>query len=51
MRRNVHAARDPEFIRRYVAIAKELRLRSAATGRLHWWWAFEDSIGVNNLAR
>ena len=51
MRQNVLAARDPEFIRRYVAIAKELRLRSTASNRIQWWWTFEDSIGVNNLAK
>lgn len=51
MRNNVLEARQPEFIRRYVAITKELRSRSATSGRIPWWWTYDDSIGVNNLIK
>lgn len=51
LRQNIRTSRDPEYIRRYVAIAKELRVRSTVTNRVQWWWTFEDSIGVNNLGK
>ena len=41
-------AREPENLRRVVALSDELFNRGAETGRLFWWWPYDGAVGINN---
>lgn len=51
IREQITRARDPENLRRIVALSDELFNRAAEAGHLFWWFPFEGAVGVNNTLK
>lgn len=44
-------SKDPETVRRIVSLSEELRKRTSNTGRVSWWYPYEDAVVINNVMK
>jgi hypothetical protein len=51
IREQITRTREPENLRRIVALSGELFDRTAEAGHLFWWFLFEGAVGINNCLK
>ncbi|EIN08972.1 hypothetical protein PUNSTDRAFT_134145 [Punctularia strigosozonata HHB-11173 SS5] len=51
IRNTIATSRDPDYVRRVVAISEELYTRSSNENRCQWWFPWDGGAAINNLYR